>query len=165
MGEEKQKHVDATSDEEFSYWDVTFDGENPGVADDFVLNFVDCSFLVGEPLLKNDYLDDMVMLVKKHEHYNIIGNIKEIIDDAGDIQTDKNIYAMLGILLGNLIENGQDFWHVAAVWPEEFALKVKENQAVFQNALFLLIDNPDAWTRVDLIVPLTKKSQRHNFSI
>ncbi len=174
MGEEKHTDGNIIGDDEFSYWDVTFDGEDPGVADDFVLNFVDCSFLVGEPLLKNDYLDDMVLLVKKHSHYNIIGNIKEIIDDAGDIQTDKNIYAMLGILknglrvgflLGNLIENGQDFWHVAAVWPEEFAVKVKENQAVFQNALFLLIDDPNAWSRVDLIVPLTKKSAHHNFSI
>jgi hypothetical protein len=89
MGEEKQIKFDSSSADEFSYWDVTFDGEDPGIADDFVLNFVDCSFLVGEPLLKNDFLDDMVMLMKKHDHYNIIGNIKEIIDDAGDIQTDK----------------------------------------------------------------------------
>ncbi|NMC04253.1 MAG: hypothetical protein GYA24_03530 [Candidatus Lokiarchaeota archaeon] len=159
---------------EFTYWDVTFDGEDPGLADDFVLNFVDCSFLVGEPLLKNDFLDDVVMLVKKHDHYNIIGNIKEIVDDAGEIQTDKNIYALLGILknglrvgflLGNLIENGKDFWHVAAIWPEEFAQKVRGNQNVFQNALFLFIDNPDAWSRVDLIVPLTKKSQRIDYNI
>jgi hypothetical protein len=158
--QKKTKDIGAL-DEGFSYWDVTFDGEDSGVADDFVLNFVDCSFLVGEPLLKNDFLDDMVLLVKKHEHYNIIGNIKEIVDDAGDVQTDKNIYAMLGILkngirvgflIGNLIENGQDFWHVAAVWPEEFAAKVRENQAIFQNALFLF-------------VPITKKSAHHNFSI
>jgi hypothetical protein len=169
-----KKKNDETPAGENAYWDVTFDGEDSGAADDFVLNFVDCSFLVGEPLLKNDFLDDMVLLVKKHGHYNIIGNIKEIIDDAGEIQTDKNIYAMLGILknglrvgflLGNLIENGQDFWHVAAVWPDEFADKVRENQEVFQNALFLFISDPDVWSRVDLIVPLTKKSQHHNFSI
>jgi len=170
----KKKTTDTLALDEFAYWDITFDGEDPGMSDDFVLNFVDCSFLVGEPLLKSDYLDDMVLLVKKHEHYNIIGNIKEIVDDAGDVQTDKNIYAILGIaknglrvgfLLGNLIENGQDFWHVAAVWPEEFAEKVKQNPAVFQNALFLFIDDPDAWSRVDLIVPITKKNQHHNFSI
>ncbi len=174
MSDDKKGIDDLDEDDGFSYWDVTFDGEDAGLADDFVLNFVDCSFLVGEPLLKNDFLDDMVMLVKKHDHYNIIGNIKEIIDDAGDIQTDKNIYAMLGILknglrvgflLGNLIENGKDFWHVGAIWPEEFARKVKNNQAVFQNALFLFIDDPNVWSRVDIIVPLTKKSQHHNFSI
>jgi hypothetical protein len=160
--------------DEFSYWDVTFDGEDPGLSDDFVLNFVDSSFLVGEPLLKNNFLDDIIILVKKHDHYNIIGNIKEIIDDAGEIQTDKNIYAILGILknglrvgflLGNLIENGQDFWHVAAIWPEEFAEKVIEDQAVFQNALMLFIDKPEIWTRVDVIVPITKKTHQHNFSI
>ena len=174
MGEQKQANDKIVSDDEFSYWDVTFDGEDPGVADDFVLNFVDCSFLVGEPLLKNDFLDDMILHVKKHDNYNIIGNIKEIIDDAGENQTDKNIYAMLGILknglrvgflIGNLIENGRDFWHVAAIWPDEFAAKVIESQEVFQNALFLFVDQPEAWSRVDLIVPITKKASHVDFSI
>nr|MDO8114668.1 hypothetical protein [Candidatus Sigynarchaeota archaeon] len=161
-------------DKEFMYWDVTFDGEDPGVADDFVLNFIDCSFLVGEPLLRNDFLDDLILHVKKHDNYNVIGNIKEVIDDAGENQTDKNIYAMLGILknglrvgflLGNLIENGHDLWHIAAVWPEEFAMKVRQNQEVFQNALYMFIDKPEEWSRVDLIVPISKKSSSVNFSI
>lgn len=160
--------------EETRFWDVTFEGEDPGLADDFVLNFVDCSFLVGEPLLKNEFLDEMVILVKKYDHYNIIGNIKEVIDDAGANQTDKNIYAILGILknglrigflIGNLIENGQDLWHIAAIWPEEFADRVKINQDVFQNALFMFIDKPEEFSRVDIIVPISKKMTRANFSI
>ncbi|HME52386.1 MAG TPA: hypothetical protein VKM55_09230 [Candidatus Lokiarchaeia archaeon] len=175
----KQKSFDEELSHDFingeeKYWDVTFDGEDPGVADDFVLNFVDCSFLVGEPLLKNDFLDDMILLVKKHDHYNIIGNIKEIVDDSGAIQTDKNIYAILGILknglrigflIGNLIENGQDLWHIAAIWPDEFADQVKINQDVFQNALFMFLDKPEDFARVDIIVPITKKMGRVNFSI
>ena len=162
------------SENESKFWDVTFDGEDPGVADDFVLNFVDCSFLVGEPLLKNDFLDDMILLVKKHDHYNIIGNIKEIVDDAGINQTDKNIYAILGILknglrvgflIGNLVENGQDLWHIAAIWPDEFADQVRLNQDAFQNALFMFLDKPEDFARVDIIVPITKKASRVNFSI
>ncbi len=153
---------------EFSYWDVTFDGEDPGAADDFVLNFVDCSFLVGEPLLKNEFIDDLILLVKKEDNYNVIGNIKEIVDDTGSDQSDKNIYAMLGImknglrvgfLLGNLIEDGKDFWHVAAIWPDEFATSVIENQDVFQNALFAFIARPGDWSRVDVIIPINKKTR------
>ena len=165
---------DEESDDDANFWDVTFDGEDPGLSDDFVLNFVDCSFIVGEPLLKNDFLDDLILLVKKHEHYNIIGNIKEIIDDAGENQTDKNIYAILGILknglrigflIGNLIENGQDLWHIAAIWPDEFADEVRKNQDAFQNALFMFIDKPEEFTRVDIIVPITKKVARANLTI
>lgn len=155
---------------QFAYWDVTFDGNTPGVADDFTLHFVDCSNIVGEPLLKNMFLDDLIGFMKNKgvTHYTINGNIKHILDDNGEDQSDKNIYALLGILknglrvgflLGNIIEDGEDFWHVAAVWPEEFARSVLDDQKSFHNALFLFIDDPGAWLRVDLIVPIEKNTQ------
>jgi hypothetical protein len=158
-------------EEDFNYWDITFDGEDPGTADDFVLSFIDCSFLVGEPLLTNEFMDDLILLIKKHENYNIIGNIKEIVDDIGEIQSDKNIYAMLGILhnglrvgflLGNLIDNDKDYWHIAAIWPQQFAQKVVENQEIFHKALLMFVDKPDEWLRVDLIVPISKKTRNIN---
>jgi hypothetical protein len=157
-------------EEEFAIWDVTFEGEKPGTADDFVLSFVDSSFLVGEPLLTNQFVDDLVLITKQTDHYNIIGNIKEIIDDEGVNQSDKNIYAILGILnnglrigflIGNVIENSQDFWHVAAVWPEGLARKVLENPEVFRTALLLLVDQPETWARVDIIIPISGMHSSH----
>ncbi|MHA1848976.1 MAG: hypothetical protein ACTSYS_09655 [Promethearchaeota archaeon] len=160
--------------EEFLYWDVIFDGGDPGPSDDFSLKFVDGSALIGEPLLKNEFLDDLIFLIKKYDHYNVIGNIKKIIDDAGDDQSDKNIYALLGILknelkvgflLGNVTENELDFWHVAAVWPEDFAVEIVKNQEIFKNALLLILDKPDEWSRVDLITPVYKKTRTSNITI
>ncbi|MFX0100160.1 MAG: hypothetical protein ACFFCS_11315 [Candidatus Hodarchaeota archaeon] len=151
-----------------SYWHIIFDGEDPGPSDDFALEFMDCSFLVGEPLLKNDFLEDLISLVKKHEQYNIIGNIKKINDDLGENQTDKNIYALLGImnnglrigfLLGNVIDGEINYWHVAALWPEEFALNVIKDQDLFKLALMSFLEKPDEWARVDLIIPISKKNQ------
>jgi len=153
---------------EHSYWNIIFDGEDPGPSDDFALEFMDCSFLVGEPLLKNEYLEDLISLVKKNEQYNIIGNIKKIHDDLGEDQTDKNIYALLGImnnglrigfLLGNVIDGDINYWHVAALWPEEFALNVMDDQEIFKNALMAFVEKPDEWSRVDLIIPISKKNQ------
>lgn len=155
--------------DEFAWWDVTFEGESPGSADDFVLSFVDSSFLVGEPLLTNEFIDDLVLITKQTDHYNIIGNIKEIIDDEGVNQSDKNICAILGILrnglrigflIGNVIVDNQDFWHIAAVWPEGLARKVVENPEVFKTALLLLVDQPEEWARVDIIIPLTGNGMR-----
>lgn len=160
--------------EELEYWHVVFDGEDPGPSDDFMLNFVDCSDLVGEPLLNNNFIDDLILHIKKHEHYNIIGNIKNISDDNDEDQSDKNIYALLGILknglkvgflLGNIILEEKDLWHVAAIWPTDFALEVIKDQSVFQNALLLVIDDPDQWIRVDLITPITKKASTSNITI
>ena len=151
-----------------SFWHIIFDGEDPGSSDDFSLEFMDCSFLVGEPLLKNDYLQDLISLVKKHDHYNIIGNIKKITDDLGEDQTDKNIYALLGImknglrvgfLLGNVIDGELNYWHVAALWPEEFALNVIADQELFKLALLTFVEKPDEWARVDLIIPIAKKNR------
>ena len=156
--------------EEFAYWDVTFEGEHPGAADDFVLSFIDSSFLVGEPLLTNQFIEDLVLITKQNDHYNIIGNIKEIIDDEGIDQSDKNIYAVLGILknglrigflIGNVVESSQDFWHIAAVWPEALAKKVLENPEVFKTALLLLVDQPEEWVRVDIIIPISGMHMSH----
>ncbi|MHA1998177.1 MAG: hypothetical protein ACTSU9_08670 [Promethearchaeota archaeon] len=149
-------------------WNVVFDGEDPGPSDDFSLKFIDCSTLVGEPLLNNLFIDDLIMLIKKEDHYNVIGNIKMIIDDGGADQSDKNIYALLGImknglklgfLLGNVIENESDLWHVAAIWPDEYAIQVLDDQNLFMKGLLLIIDKPEEWLRVDLITPLTKKTR------
>ncbi|MHA1714591.1 MAG: hypothetical protein ACTSXP_03020, partial [Promethearchaeota archaeon] len=160
--------------EDPKFWLITFDGEDPGPSDDFTLKFIDCSYLVGEPLLKQKFLKDLIALVEEHDHYNIIGNIKEIIDDAGKNLSDKNMYTLLGILknglkigflLGNIVDKGKDLWHVAALWPFEFAAAVDKNLEYFVKSLILFVDKPEQWTRVDLIIPiLKKKSDEANLS-
>lgn len=160
--------------ESLVYWNIIFDGEDPGPSDDFSLKFVDCSSIVGEPLLKHSFMDDLILHIKRHQHYNVIGNIKKIIDDGGDDQSDRNIYALLGILknglrlgflLGNVMENEMDLWHVAAVWPDEFALQVLKDQEIFRKGLLLIIDQPSTWARIDLITPLTKKTRTSHITI
>lgn len=159
---------------EHGFWSIIFDGEDPGPSDDFALEFMDCSFLVGEPLLKNDFLEDLILLVKEQDQYNIIGNIKKINDDLGEDQTDKNIYALLGImnnglrlgfLLGNVIDGETNYWHVAALWPENFALNVIKDQAIFKSALLSFVKKPDEWARVDLIIPISKKKKPSSMNI
>ncbi|MGQ4891646.1 MAG: hypothetical protein ACP6IP_04055 [Candidatus Njordarchaeia archaeon] len=144
-------------------WKVTFEGEDPGPADDFNLDFIDMNETIGSYLaLKKEALDILEKLMKEKENYNVIGNIKDV-----SIPIPENIpigafFALLGIdkeelRFGFLLLMGKDELLLVGIWPEPFVDAVKENTNIMNAVVGSMLEQPENWRRVDLILPIEEK--------
>ena len=140
-------------------WKITFEATSPRPDDDLILEFVDASELIGEPVLNETFIDHIVQHAKTHDTYSIFRNVKEIVSDSGEDLTGRAIWALLGItseddekigfLLGSLQKGG---YHVIGFWPEEFATKIQEDETIWRDKIQQFGADPSFWRQVDLII-------------
>jgi len=142
-------------------WRVVFEGEEPGPADDFELDFADLRDLIGDTLiLKEEALEILKKRLKQYDHYNAIGNIKDVsIPPGEEIIPLKAFFALLGIDKQELrfgflmfLEGGRVI--LVAVWPEPYAEAIKNEPNLIGGVISSMIDDPDNWRRVDVVLPL-----------
>ncbi|MCD6515721.1 MAG: hypothetical protein J7L07_12415 [Candidatus Odinarchaeota archaeon] len=141
-------------------WKVVFEGEEPGVADDFELSFVDVRDVIGRFLgVKREAMNKITENIKNEEKYSAIGNIKEVVSPEGEELSLGGFIALLGIDKNDLkfgflfafIENEA---MLIAIWPEPFADAIKENENILGGVIYYMVEKPDNWKRVDLILPI-----------
>lgn len=148
-----------------SHWEVKFDGADPGPSDDFVLKFMRIEDVLNEEdrfTLVDKYVADIVGLVKSNDHYNVIGNLKEIVSPTGEDLTRRKIWAFMGVHTGTgnelkigslLAQYKDDSWGILGLWPDPFAAAVKEDITILKGLLMAFIEKPGDWERVDIVQP------------
>ena len=142
-----------------STWKIVFEASEEGPDDDLTLEFVDASEIIGELVLNETFIDHIVQNAKIYDTYSIFRNVKSIESDSGEDLTGRAIWALLGIteetsdkigfLLGSLRDGGH---HVVALWPDDFANRVREETDIWKELIQKFGDDPDFWKQVDLIV-------------
>ncbi len=141
-------------------WHVTFEGEEPGTADDFILTFTDMKEVVGNYLgLKEVVMKTLANLIKAHQNYSAIGNIKEIQPPPGEQVNIRGVWALLGIdkeglRFGFLFVAMREGSILVGVWPKPYAEAVKQNERLLGGVINSMLRDPDNWRRVDVILPL-----------
>ena len=144
-------------------WKIIFEGESPGIADDFELDFQDIrDILKGEFIgLKPEVLDIIKEKISSEENYHATGNIKEIISPEGEEISKDQFIALLGIdkkglKFGFLLAFTSEGILVVAVWPKGYADAIKSNEKLLGGVIYYLVDRPANWERVDVILPIKK---------
>ena len=141
-------------------WKVTFEGEEPGTADDFILSFTDMRDVVGNFwALKEKVIELLAELVDRHENYHAIGNIKDVAT-PGEEEVDVGaVWALLGIdkddlRFGFLLVAIKEGTLLVGLWPEPYAEAAKENSRLIGGVIAAMLERPDNWKRVDVVLPI-----------
>lgn len=142
-------------------WVVTFEGEKPGPADDFSLEFIDTREALGSYIeFKPIFMEKIVELVNNEKHYNPIKNIKKIESPEIAELDIKNFWVILGtdnegrkigLLLANLEEEKQ---LLCGIWPPPFVEAIKENREIFDAFIGALIEKPEFWREVWAVIAM-----------
>ncbi len=141
-------------------WKVLFEGAEPGAADDFELEFVDIRDILGKVIgLKHEAIDAIISRIKAHDNYHAIGNIKNVTDPEGEDLSKEAFFALLGIdknelRFGFLILSTDEGTLIVGLWPGAYAEAVKDDERLLGGVIFAMIERPDNWRRVDLILPI-----------
>ncbi len=148
-----------------SHWNVKFDGADPGPSDDFTLKFTNIDDVLASEdqfVLVKKYVDDVLTLCRDNEHYNVIGNLKEILSPDGKDFSDKKIYALMGVHTGTgqslqlgclLAQFKDDSWGLLGLWPDAFAEAIREDKEILNGFLMAFVASPSDWERVDVVIP------------
>jgi len=140
-------------------WTITFEGE-PGVGDDYQVDFYDISEIVKGLCIIPKYLDILGELQEKYEHYIITADIKYVTSEIGDL-SDRFFLSILaerkdsknfGLLLAEH-EDGEKY-PLIAVWPIDFYNDIKEDINNLHTVLNELVENPEKWKKVEMILPV-----------
>lgn len=154
-------------------WVVEFDGEDPGPSDDFVFEFTKIKSVVSDPSIykiSKNFVNNLTMLISSKKNYSIIGNIKKIISPDGTEYTDKAIYALIGFIMFKdtklqvgflLAEYSDNTFGLLGIWPDEFVRVVEQDNPLLTNFLQLIVNAPEKWNSVYLVVPI-KFASRSN---
>ena len=143
-------------------WKVTFEGESPGSADDFTLEFTDIRDVIGEFIgLKTEAIKKIKEKIEKYENYHEIGNVKEIVGPEGEGIVEEACIVLLGIdknemRFGFLLALAEDKISLIALWPKAYADAVRDNDRLLSGVIYYMVERPDNWRRVDLVLPLKK---------
>mgnify|MGYP000073557020 CR=1 FL=1 len=141
-------------------WRVTFEGEEPGSADDFVLTFIDIRDIIGSYIgVKEKVMQILAELIEKHDNYHAIGNIKDIGVPEGEEIELESTWALLGIdknelRFGFLFITTEQGIMLIGIWPGAYAEAVRENDRLLGGVIAAMLDRPDNWRRVDVILPI-----------
>ena len=140
-------------------WVVTFEGEKPGPADDFSLEFIDTREVLGSYVeFKPIFMEKIVELVNKEKHYNPIKNIKKIESPEIAELDIKNFWVILGtdnegrkigLLLASLEGEKQ---LLCGIWPPPFVEAIKDNREIFDVFIGALIEKPEFWREVWAVI-------------
>lgn len=148
-----------------SYWQVTFDGADPGPSDDFIINFVKIDDILPESerfTLVDKFVSDLVTHAESKSHYNVIGNLKDIKSPTGEDFSKRKIWAFLGVHTGTgttlkvgclLAQYQDDSWGILGLWPDPFSGAVKDDPNILKGFLMAFVESPDDWERVDIVQP------------
>lgn len=142
-------------------WVVTFEGLEPGEEGDFDLEFVDAEEALGRYIsFKPIVIERLLELVKLHDHYQAIENIKRIRSPASADVNLKDYIVILSIDVNGLkfgllinVEN-KEKPTIIGLWPGTFAGSVSKNIRILAGYIAFLIDRPDNWRRVDYVSPI-----------
>ncbi len=153
------------------YWHVTFDGEYPGPSDDYTLEFKSMEAIGSKDkasVIVRKFVDQLIEMVKFHENYHIVGNIKSVISPSNEDHSDKAMFAIVGfyqpgrdepeIRIGLLIAEliGGNF-QLLGIWPDEAADASQGNIESLSILLDKFLNLPDVWTNVFLITPVIEE--------
>ncbi|MBD3227532.1 MAG: hypothetical protein GF329_05015 [Candidatus Lokiarchaeota archaeon] len=141
-------------------WTITFEGES-GSTDDYQVEFFDCFEMIGGLCIVPSYIDKIGDLQENNENYLISADIKYIKTDlVGDL-SDKFFMVIfaedkdsqtIGLLLAEH-QNGEKY-PLIALWPIKFYNKVEEDINYLNKVLAMIVEEPDNWKRVELILPI-----------
>jgi len=144
-------------------WRVIFEGEEAGAADDFELDFYDIRDILNKDFigLKKEAIDIIKGKIKTEENYHAIGNIKEIIGPEGEDIVEERFLALLGIdknelRFGFLFAFVEEGILLVAVWPKVYADAVRDNERLLSGVIYYMVERPDNWRRVDMVLPISK---------
>ncbi|MCD6514171.1 MAG: hypothetical protein J7L07_04535 [Candidatus Odinarchaeota archaeon] len=141
-------------------WDIVFEGEEPGTADDFTLTFIDLRDIMGDFLeLKEKAMRILVDLIKSHDNYHAVGNIKEVIPPELEEIELQSIWALLGIdkddlRFGFLFRSSEEGSLLIGVWPKAYADAIKDNNRLLGGVIIAMLEKPNNWKCVDAVLPL-----------
>ncbi|MGQ4895149.1 MAG: hypothetical protein ACP6IQ_11060 [Candidatus Njordarchaeia archaeon] len=57
---------------------------------------------------------------------------------------------------GFLLALAEDKISLIALWPKAYADVVRDNDRLLSGVIYYMVDRPDNWRRVDLVLPLKK---------
>ncbi|MGQ4913707.1 MAG: hypothetical protein ACP6IU_03040 [Candidatus Asgardarchaeia archaeon] len=145
-------------------WKVTFENPSERSLRNLTVEFVDVIDLFGHGLgIDKSFIDKLMELIEKRENYNLISNIKKVVDPEDTDLSEHAIFALLcedsnhtnfSFLLG---QSTEDDWLLLGIWPDTFAKIFKQNQQHIDVTLSNIISEPDMWEEIDLIMPLQTK--------
>ncbi len=144
---------------------VTFESKSPDSSDDAVYNFIDVQSFLGSSQVvevSQDFILNLLRLIKKHNHYSILGNIKSIIAPSGGKILTAGIYALLGRVnidgqkstIGVLIKDTTKNIVVLGFYPEALAEFLGGNINKINTLLLSILNSPHDWDFMTLITPL-----------
>lgn len=143
-------------------WTITFEGE-AGSTDDYQVEFFDSSDIIGGLCIVPSYIDIIGDLQEIHDNYIISADIKYIKSDlVGDLSDrffmvifaeGKNAET-IGLLLAEH-KNGE-MYPLIAIWPLNFYMRVEQDINDLNKILAMIVEEPDNWKRVELILPINE---------
>lgn len=138
-------------------WVVLFEGEKPGPADDFSLDFVDIIEVLGEiPVYKRMVFDRLVRNIKMHENYKHFENIKDITPPEKVPFSLQSYFILLGIddeglKYGLLMILLEDRVVLGGIWPEALAEAIKSDPKILDGLIYAFMERPSNWKEVIIV--------------
>ncbi|MEX0568569.1 MAG: hypothetical protein Q6363_005325 [Candidatus Njordarchaeota archaeon] len=138
-------------------WVVLFEGDKPGPADDFELEFTDIIEVLGEiPIYKKLLFDKLIDSIKQNENYYVWENIKDIKPPEEVPFGLDNYFIVLAVdkeelRFGILMVLYQEKVIVGGLWPSELAEAVKEDHDILDAVLYTVLEKPENWKELVVV--------------
>lgn len=143
-------------------WLVRFEGDKPGPADDFELEFVDVVEILGKiPIYKKLLFDKLIEAIKQNDNYYVWENIKNIKPPEEVPFSLGNYFIILaidkeGLKFGILMVLFQEKVILGGLWPSELADAVKKDNDILDAVLYTVLEKPDNWKELVVVYAPTK---------
>ncbi|NVM52076.1 MAG: hypothetical protein HWN66_00140 [Candidatus Helarchaeota archaeon] len=140
-------------------WMVTLEGIKAGQEDDIVLIFTDTQDIMKPPIIERYILQDVTKVVKKQDHYSKLPNVKKVECDKETIPRAKTALILLTLKktkekMGVLLSLTDAFnFEVRGLRPDDFVIKVSQNNEIVTEILTKLTKDPKAFEDVNLVLP------------
>lgn len=138
-------------------WVVLFEGEKPGPADDFTIEFIDIRDIIGKiPSYKRMLLDKLVENVNTYDNYYPWENIKSVTPPE-EVPFSLQSYFIILARDQNDLKFGlfmillEDQVVLGGVWPKGLAEAISENEKILDGVLYAFLERPDNWKELFVV--------------
>ena len=139
-------------------WLVVLEGKEVSTIYGPELKFIDLRYIIGEfRRVKGEILVILTSHIEKYGNYHIKVGINRVVSPEQQEINKELIIILLGISkdgskYGFLIARTNGYTLIIGVWPESYAENVKKSERAFREKIIAMVNNPENWERVDIIV-------------
>ena len=139
-------------------WLVVLEGKEVSAMYGSELKFIDLRDIIGEfRRVKGEILVILTSYIEKYDNYHIRVGINRVVSSEQQEVNKELIIVLLGISkdgskYGFLIARTNGYMLIIGIWPEAYAENVKKSERAFREKIVSMVNNPENWERIDIIV-------------